>query len=172
MFLYSVSYQPLLTMFHDLASCRSLRNKPLASLKNAPRILSVRRFVLALVRRKPAVLREQFFLRNLPVRVFDSWAQGFSTPLPRYRSYYPPPLPNPVRTYQIKHYQALRDSSLCLSRANTSRKAPNWISEEEHTWGTPSSTNHTAAASQLTGRIAKTAKWLHLSRVSTSLHPP
>ena len=31
---------------------------------------------------------------------------------------------------------------------------------------TPSSANHTAAASQPTGRIAKAASWLHLSRVS------
>ena len=38
--------------------------------------------------------------------------------------------------------------------------------------GTPSSANHTAAASQPTGRIAKAASWLHLSRVSPALHPP
>ena len=37
---------------------------------------------------------------------------------------------------------------------------------------TPSSANHTAAASQPTGRIAKAASWLHLSRVSPALHPP
>ena len=38
---------------------------------------------------------------------------------------------------------------------------------------TPSSSaNHTAAASQPTGRIAKAASWLHLSRVSPALHPP
>ena len=38
--------------------------------------------------------------------------------------------------------------------------------------GTRSSANHTAAASQPTGRIAKAASWLHLSRVSPALHPP
>ena len=38
--------------------------------------------------------------------------------------------------------------------------------------GTPSSANHTAAASRPTGRIAKAASWLHLSRVSPALHPP
>ena len=37
---------------------------------------------------------------------------------------------------------------------------------------TPSSANHTAAASQPTGRIAKAASWLHLSRVSPALLPP
>ena len=38
---------------------------------------------------------------------------------------------------------------------------------------TPSSANHTVAASQPTGRIAKkAASWLHLSRVSPALHPP
>ena len=34
------------------------------------------------------------------------------------------------------------------------------------------SANHTAAASQPRGRIAKAASWLHLSRVSPALHPP
>ena len=43
----------------------------------------------------------------------------------------------------------------CLSRATTSRRVPNWSSEEARTWGTPSSTNHTAAASQPTGSIAR-----------------
>ena len=37
---------------------------------------------------------------------------------------------------------------------------------------TLSSVNHTAAASQPTGRIAKAASWLYLSRVSPALHPP
>ena len=37
---------------------------------------------------------------------------------------------------------------------------------------TPFSANITAAASQPTGRIAKAASWLHLSRVSPALHPP
>ena len=37
---------------------------------------------------------------------------------------------------------------------------------------TPSSANHTAATSQPTGRIAKAASWLHLSRVSPALLPP
>ena len=49
------------------------------------------------------------------------------------------------------------------------RRAPNWSSEEAHL-KTPSSANHTAAASQPTGRTAKAASWLHLS--SPALHPP
>ena len=36
---------------------------------------------------------------------------------------------------------------------------------------TPSLANHTAAASQPTGRIAKTASWIHLSRVSPPAGP-
>ena len=46
------------------------------SLKNAPRILLVRRFSLALV-------EISFSLGNLPVRALDSRAQGFSTLLDR-----------------------------------------------------------------------------------------
>ena len=50
-----------------------------------------------------------------------------------------------------------------------SRRPPNWSSEELGRGAhlkTPSSANHTAAASQPTGRIAKAASRLHLSRVS------
>ena len=43
---------------------------------------------------------------------------------------------------------------------------------KRRTTETPSSANHTAAASQPTGRIAKAASWLHLSRLSPALHPP
>ena len=60
-----------------------------------------------------------FSLRNLPIRAFDSRAQGFSTPLARRQSSCPPPSPNLVRTHPIERYQALRDSAPCLSRAAT-----------------------------------------------------
>ena len=81
-----------------------------------------------------------FSLRNLPVRAFDSRAQGFSTPLARRRSSCRPPPPDlGLRTqeYMQQHacaccgaYQAYRDSAPCLSRATTtSRKAPNSSSE-------------------------------------------
>ena len=118
------------------------------------------------------VVRDQLSLRNLPVRAFNSRAQGFSPTLTRQRSSYPPPLPNLVRTHLIENYQALRDSAPCLSRAATLPKANKLELGRGAHLKTPSSANHTAAASQPTGRIAKAASWLHLSRVSPALHPP
>ena len=118
------------------------------------------------------VVRHQLSLRNLPVRAFDSRAQGFSPPLARRRSSCPPPSPNLVSSNPIENYQALRDSAPCLSRAATLPKGTKLeLGRGEHL-ETPSSANHTAAASQPTGRIAKAASWLHLSRVSPALHPP
>ena len=112
-------------------------------------------------------------LRNLPVRAFDSRAQGFSPPLARQRSSCPPPSPNLVRTHlMIENHQALRDSAPCLSRAATLPKAAKLELGRGAHLKTPSSANHTAAASQPTGRIAKAASWLHLSRVSPALLPP
>ena len=75
-----------------------------------------------------------FSLRNFPVRAFDSRAQGLSTPLARRRSSFPLPSPNVVRTHPIERYQTLRNSAPCLSCAATSRRAPNWNSEEARTW--------------------------------------
>ena len=118
------------------------------------------------------VVRDQLSLRNLPVPAFDSRAQGFSPPLARQRSSCPPPSPNLVRTHPIENYQALRDSAPCLSRAATLPKATKLELGRGAHLKTPSSDNHTAAASQPTGRIAKAASWLHLSRVSPALHPP
>ena len=113
-----------------------------------------------------------FSLRNLLVRAFDSRAQGFSPPLARQRSSCPPPSPNLVRTHLIENHQALRDSAPCLSRAATLPKATKLELGRGAHLKTPSSANHTAAASQPTGRIAKAASWLHLSRVSPALLPP
>ena len=118
------------------------------------------------------VVRHQVSLRNLPVRAFDSRAQGFSPPLARQRSSCPPPSPNMVRTHPIENYQALRDSAPCLSRAATLPKGTKLELGKGAHLETPSSANHTAAASQPTGRIAKAVSWLHLSRVSLALHPP
>ena len=56
---------------------------------------------------------------------FDSRAQRFSTPLARRRLNCPPPSPNLVRTHPIERYRTLLDSAPCLSRAATSRRAPN-----------------------------------------------
>ena len=50
------------------------------------------------------MVRDQLSLRNLPVRAFDSRAQGFSPPLGRQRSSFPPPSPNLVRTHLIQNY--------------------------------------------------------------------
>ena len=81
--------------------------------------------------------RDSFLLRNLPVRAFDSRAQGYNTPLARRRSSFLPPSPNLVLTRPIARattpYQAFHDSSPpCLSRATISRREPNWSSEERH----------------------------------------
>ena len=73
-------------------------------------------------------------LRNHPVQACDSRAQGFRPPLARRRSSCPPPSSNLVRTRPIEHYHALRNSTPCLSRAATLRRAPNWSSEEARTW--------------------------------------
>ena len=72
----------------------------------------------------------------------------------------------------IENYQALRDSAPCLSRAATLPKATKLELGRGAHLKTPSSANHTAAAAQLTGRIAKAASWLHLSRVGPALLPP
>ena len=77
---------------------------------------------------------------------------------------YPPDL--------IENYQALPDSTPCLSRTATLPKATKLELGRGAHLKTPSSANHTAAASQPTGRIAKAASWLHLSRVSPALLPP
>ena len=127
---------------------------------------------MALVGRKRTWSEISFSLRNLPVRAFDSRAQGFSPPLARQRSSCPPPSPNLVRTHLIENHQALRDSAPCLSRAATLPKATKLELGRGAHLKTPSSANHTAAASQPTGRIAKAASWLHLSRVSPALLPP
>ena len=71
-----------------------------------------------------------------------------------------------------ENYQALRDSAPCLSRAATLPKATKLELGRGAHLKTPSSASHTAAASQPTGRIAKAASWLHLSRASKDLHPP
>ena len=107
--------------------------RPCASLKNAPRILPVHRSWLALVGGKQTVVRYRLFLRNLPVRAFNSHAQAFSTPLDRRRSSYPPPSPKLGRTHPKVCYQALRGRIVpCLSGAITSRRAPNHAPEEHH----------------------------------------
>ena len=113
------------------------RPKPCASLKK-PHESCPYAVLVALLGKKMTVVSISFFsLRNLPVQACDSCAQGFSPPLARRRSSFPPPSPNLVYTHPIEHYyQALRGSAPCLSRGATpSPRAPNWSSEEEaRTW--------------------------------------
>ena len=90
----------------------------------------------------------------------------------RRRSSCPPPSPNLVRTHPVAHYQALRDSAPCLLHAATLPKGTKLQLGRGAHLGTPSSANHTAAASHPTGQIAKAASWLHLSKVSPALHRP
>ena len=135
-------------------------------------ILACSPLLVAVVGRRMTMVRHSFSLRNLPVQACDSRAQGFSPPLARRRSSFPPPSPNLVRTHPIELYQALRDSAPCLSRAATlSNGTKLGLGRVAHL-GTPSSANHTAAASQPTGCITEAVSWLHLSRVSPALHPP
>ena len=95
-------------------------------------MLPVRRFLLALVRKNRPWSEISFSLRSLPVRAFDSLAQGFSISLARRRSSCPPPSPNVVRTHPLERYRAFRDSAPCLSSAITCRRTPNWSAEEAH----------------------------------------
>ena len=74
--------------------------------------------------------------------------------------------------YPPDREQAHRDSAPCLSRAATLPKATKLELGRGAHLKTPSSANHTAAASQPTGRMAKAASYLHLSRMSPVLHPP
>ena len=64
--------------------------------------------------------------------------------------------------------QALRDSAPCLTRAATLPKAIKLELGRGAHLKTPPSANHTAAASQPTGRIAKAASWLHLCNPAPS----
>ena len=147
-------------------------SKALCILEKASRILPVRRSMWPSQEEKWPWPELSFSLRNLPVRAFDSLAQGFSPPLARQRLSCPPPSPNLARTYLIENCQALRDSAPCLLHAATLPKATKLELGRGAHLKTPSSANHTAAASQPTGQIAKAASWRHLSRVSPALHPP
>ena len=77
-------------------------SKALRIPEKRPTSLAVLRSLLALVGRKQTVVRNQFFPQKPPgFSVFDSRAQGFSTPLARQRSSYSPFLPNLVLTRSI-----------------------------------------------------------------------
>ena len=59
-----------------------------------------------------------------------------------------------MRTHPIEHYQALRDSAPCLSRAATLSKGTKLGLGRGAHLGTPSLANHTAGVSQPIGLIA------------------
>ncbi|CAM9739039.1 unnamed protein product [Ascophyllum nodosum] len=99
------------------------------------------------------VVRDQLFPQKPPGSRFRFSRTGVQPPLARQRSSCPPPSPNLVRTHLIENYQALRDSAPCLSRAATLPKATKLELGRGAHLKTPSSANHTAAASQPTGRI-------------------
>ena len=65
-----------------------------------------------------------------------------------------------------------RQCSLPLACRHTSGRAPNWSSEEACTWKHHPQPTIPPPCLNPTGRIAKAASWLHLSRVSPALHPP
>ena len=114
-----------------------------------------------------------FSLRNLPVQACDSRAQGFSPPLARRRSSFPPPSPNLVRTHPIEHYQALRDDSAPYrSRAATLPNATELELGRGAHLGTPSSTNHTAAVSQPAGCLLRVSPALHSPGRPSHTHTP
>ena len=158
----------------DFFPIRSVTKSSRARFSHENLVEKFKIFVQDFVPIRTALSEISFSLRNLPVRAFDSRAQGFSPPLARQRSSCPPPSPNLVRTHPIENYQALHDcdSAPCLSRATTLPKGTKLELGRGAHLKTPSSANHTAAASQPTGGIAKAASWLHLSRVSPALHPP
>ena len=110
----------------------SNRPKPSGSLENASKMLPVHRFLLAIVRRKQAVVRGQLSPQKAPAsRLWFRYRyrpQGFGTPLARRRSSCPASLPNLVRTDAIERgavrlrvlrrptRQAFRDSAVPASR--------------------------------------------------------
>ena len=112
----------------------SSRSKPCASLKN-----SHESCLFAAPPCRPSQEEKRpwshisFSLRNLPGRTLDSRAQGFSNPLSHRQSScpftesgaYPPNRVLP---------DSPRQCSLPLACRNTSRRVPNWSSEEARTW--------------------------------------
>ena len=132
-------------------------------------MLLIRRSLLALVGRNQTVVRNQFCSQKPPgSRLLFSHtgvqhSPGSSTI----------ELPSAfAKTGAYPPYRALscspRQCSLPFACRHASRRTPNRSAD----LGTSSSTNHTAAASQRTGEIAKAASWLNFSRVIPSLHSP
>ena len=56
----------------------------------------------------------------------------FSSDIAEYGAYSPDRACQGRLAHNTEPYQALRDNDTCLSRVNSSRRAPNWLSEEVH----------------------------------------
>ena len=82
-------------------------------------------------------------------------AQGFSTPLARQRSSFPPPSSNLVRTPPIEHYQARHDSAAAPRVPPHLPEGTKLVLGRGAHLETPPLANYTAATSQPTGWIAK-----------------
>ena len=128
---------------------------------------------VALVGRKMTVVRDQLFPQKPPGSRFLFSRKGVQ-PSPGSSTIELPSASAESGAYPPKRELpgSPRQCSPCLSRAATFPKATKLELGRGAHLKTPSSANHTAAASQPTGRIAKAASWLHLSRVSPALHPP
>ena len=128
------------------------------------------------------MFRDQLSPQNPPVPAFDSHAQGFSTTLARRRSSFPPPSLNMLLVYPIVFHGTLGrtavryhafhdDSTICLSRAASSRRAQNCRSEEAHHVNTiPSHLNGRRVPTDRLDRVGNQLVCNHL-RMSPTLHP-
>ena len=116
---------------------------------------------VALVGRKMTAVRDQLFPQKPPGSRFRLSRTGVQ------------PSPGSSTIEMASAFaESGADSPRRLSRAATLPKATKLELGRGAHLKTPSSGNHTAAASQPTGRIAKAASWLHLAMVSPALHPP
>ena len=106
------------------------RPKPCAPLKNAPRILTVRCSLLALVERKQTVVRDQLFPQKTPgLRLRFSHTKIQYSPLACWRSSCSPPSPNlmvsrPVERTTVHLHVLLRPTSLSATVPRASRAPP------------------------------------------------
>ena len=109
-------------------------SKALCIPEKAARILPVHRSLSTLVGRKQTVVRVQFSPQE-PLGSRLWFTRTGVQHSPGSSAVEPPYAPaESGATHPIERYQALCDSVPCLSRAATSRRAPNWGSEEARTW--------------------------------------
>ena len=134
----------------------SSRPKPCASLKK-PHEYFRSPLLVALVERKMTVVRHQFFPQKPPGSRLRFSCTGVQPSPGSSTIELPSAFAESGATHPIEHYQALRDRAPCLSRVATLSKGAKLELGRGACLGTSSSVNHTAAASQPTGQIAKAA---------------